>query len=398
MPHASGRIYLVTSTNPHQGVSIADVQQTLARGVNDLGLLCSDQEWDNTSQSLRPANKINMWAKYRPIEKANFKGILTDAMRKTENWGIGNIPLWSSETLANAANFWAKSSGVAPDCGLKTAYWTKVLPSTQYRLLDFASTEHIGKGYWHGAEAPISKFLGSLAIPPTNQLDVIYLRGAEADETILLSDIGSFEDYYFGVLFVEDNGTNIYIFTQEYTMDSPSWTQDFAVHIANAKASIVPSGTSKNWYVFPILCANSFTTLTEVHSDLTERTIVALLPATLESISAQGFAYTLLADSASLSNNTISYSFYFANNDTNGLAVDVQLGYEFRTQLGEVVATAQSTTVNVAAGNNYTFTGAQNLGSLASSVYSVAAYIKYMSAQNYAVEWAEAVVGQLPLI
>ena len=43
--HSNGVIYIDTSTTPHKGVSIADIQQTLGRGVNDIGLLCSDQEW-----------------------------------------------------------------------------------------------------------------------------------------------------------------------------------------------------------------------------------------------------------------------------------------------------------------------------------------------------------------
>lgn len=45
MAHQNGRIYIDTNTTPHKGVEIADLQQVLGRGVNDLGLLCSDQEW-----------------------------------------------------------------------------------------------------------------------------------------------------------------------------------------------------------------------------------------------------------------------------------------------------------------------------------------------------------------
>ena len=392
MANSNGRIYIDTSTTPHKGVEIADLQNVLGTARNDIGQIIVNED-------------INKWAKYRPIEKADFKGILTDAMRRAENWGIGNIPVWSSETLANAANFWAKNNGVAPDCGLKTAYWTRVLPSTWYRLLDFASTEHAGKGYWHDAEAPISQFVGGLAIPPTNQLDVIYLRGAEADETILLSEIGSFDDYYFGVMFVEENGTNIYIFTQDYQMGSASWSQDFTVHIANAKASLVPSGTSKNWYVFPVLCGNSFTTLTEVHSDLTARTVVALLPATLESISAQGIDYTFLSNGATLNGRTVSASFYFKNNETGTGLQGVRVTLEYKTALGVVLYTQQvyvqctGQNPGVVPADSYGYADgshAFNSTSEAASIYSVVAHVDQITGNDYTVEWAEAVVCDLP--
>ena len=194
----NGRIYIGA-----RGVEIADLQTVLGRSTGDLGLLCSDQEWyeNNGVEALRPVNRINKWAKYRPIEKSNFLGILTDTQRKAENWGIGNIPIWTNKTIPQMVRFWIGGSGSSgstpPDCGIQSSYWTKVLPSTYYRLRDFAADVD-NKGYFHGAQAPILPLVGELAIPSTGQLDVIYPRGAESTETILLSDIGSFDDYYFG--------------------------------------------------------------------------------------------------------------------------------------------------------------------------------------------------------
>ena len=73
MAHSNGRIYIDPNTT---GVEIADLQQVLGRVTGDLGQLCSDQEWyldhiDPVTQEpvylLRPVNRINKWAKYKPV-------------------------------------------------------------------------------------------------------------------------------------------------------------------------------------------------------------------------------------------------------------------------------------------------------------------------------------------
>lgn len=91
MAHENGRIFIDRESTPNIGVSIADVQAVLGRGVNDLGLLCSDQEWFTDPltgiDSLRPTNKINENSKNKPV-RSGILGVLTDEQFKAVNWGL----------------------------------------------------------------------------------------------------------------------------------------------------------------------------------------------------------------------------------------------------------------------------------------------------------------------
>lgn len=90
MAHTQTRIYIDTTTNPDLGVSTGDVKSVLGELSNDVGNLCQ-------------SDKINKWAKYKPIRyylydtststKSPYFGLLTEAMRKgpvldQQNYGI----------------------------------------------------------------------------------------------------------------------------------------------------------------------------------------------------------------------------------------------------------------------------------------------------------------------
>lgn len=389
MSHDTNRIYTEVSGGIRYGVSVGDVQTILGTSKNDVGQLCTD-------------GTINKWAKYRPIEKQNYLGILTDVMRGAEDWGIGNIPIWTNKTIPQMVKFWIGGSGSSgstpPDCGIQSSYWTKVLPSTYYRLRDFAADVN-DKGYFHGAQAPIFPIVGDLAIPSTGQLDVIYPRGAESAETILLSDIGSFDDYYFGVIFANADFSLIYIMTQEYTMGSASWTQDFTLHIPGASTILVPTGTSATWRVFPIFCNASFSTLTDVHSSLAEYTTVALLDYTEEVITTSGVNYRLVSNNARRDSGSkrVSYSFQFINDETGTGLTGVRIAIEYKTALGEVVATGINDIGSVQASASVEVAGDYEFNTIgiAESIYSVVAHVDQIIGRDYTTLWAEAVVNEI---
>lgn len=403
MANENGRIFVTTEGGVTYGVEIADLQQVLGTSDNDLGLLCTDKTWDReqTPWVLVDTDRINKWAKYRPVEKANFLGILTDSQRKSVDWGIGNIPIWTNKTIPQMVKFWigGATGSAPPDCGIQMYYWTKVLPSTYYRLRDFSSDVN-NKGYFHGAQAPIFPFVGDLAIPSTAQLDVIYPRGAESAETLLLSDIGNFSSYYFGVIFANADFSLIYIKTQDYPMGSSSWTQDFTVHIPGAADLLVPlPASSATWRVFPVFCNALFSTLTDVHSSITEYTTVALLDYTEEVITRNGVNYRFVANNASRDSGSrkVSYSFQFINDETTTGLTDVRVVVEYKTSLGEVVATGINNVGSVQASESVEVSGEHqfNTVGIAASIYSVVAHVDQITGRDFTVKWAEAVVNEI---
>lgn len=74
MPYSGGRVYADTSTTPHQGVSVYDVQRALELTTGDVGTLCGSA-------------KIKKWAKNKPVRLAQIAPI-TDAQRKSVNYGL----------------------------------------------------------------------------------------------------------------------------------------------------------------------------------------------------------------------------------------------------------------------------------------------------------------------
>ena len=143
---SSGHIFIQTVSGTTYGVEIADLQQVLGRGVNDLGLLCSDQEWDasQTPAVLADAKKINWWARKKPVPLS------------------GSTPVWNHPTstwyMGKDGNFGIYSktystidiSTVLADLDGELNGWEYHKDALAYRLRDF-------EGYYHNARNP---FLG----------------------------------------------------------------------------------------------------------------------------------------------------------------------------------------------------------------------------------------------
>lgn len=239
MAHSNGLIYIDTSTTPHKGVEIADLQTVLGRSTGDLGLLCSDQEWydNNGTPTLRPVNRINKWAKYKPIKDTTL-GVLTSATRKSKDQGFVNIYYQTAEACFNAARSIVDGS---------VANWAYERPVggigvSPLRLLDFSNENSpASPGYNHSAENPFA-FVSLGSDPADTNRDVkidvyFYYR----DKEISLADLASFDtfaDTYSGTwywcIFAKVPGTSgvqcWHLFTSDsygtrLTVGSPSSSQ-----------------------------------------------------------------------------------------------------------------------------------------------------------------------------
>ena len=391
MSHDTNRIYTEVSGGVRYGVSVADVQTILGTSKNDLGQLCTE-------------DAINKWAKYRPIDKPGYLGILTDAMRKAENWGIGNIPMWSNNnpSIGKMVNFWGAgntSSVNLPDCGLQVEYWTRILPSAKFRLLDFSSTDD-NKGYFHGAPAPISPLgVQSMEISVFGQLDVVYGNVYTGQETIGLSDFTGFDTLYWGVVFY--NATyGTYIITQENTASSLS-SYGYVVHITNPSAL-----AGKTWKVWPCLAPVAFATLTH-NPGTTSGTCVALLEAEEIEVQQHMLQYEITPSFArrETGSNIVEYRFEFANLETTTGLSGVKLAIEFRDTNNNVISyqgrsewelNMTEPGESIPASSSVAKTGQQNLGNQASAVYRVFAHIKSIDGvTDYQDTWEYATVNEI---
>lgn len=236
------RIYVDTTKNPNEGVSVADVQMlcpvTIKRTVNgvverrnscDVGVLCGGKVGDivpdnEGGQSWQISSRIDiaMWAKFRPIEyKSNgLNGLpvvkkITDAQRQDVYYGIINIPVWSTNggnrKIGHMLNFWSGFNAGSPGdtsnvnnpwiTTLKTnplgvtsftdtnevpaegrkGYWKMMLPISAFRLSDFVSSEDpYNKGYFRRAKPPIGNLTKTdLVVTAKGLLAVLFEKNEE---------------------------------------------------------------------------------------------------------------------------------------------------------------------------------------------------------------------------
>ena len=248
------------------GVEIADLQQVLGRATGDLGQLCSDQEWYDTGNldglgnpiyALRPVNRINKWAKYKPVRYDKL-GILTDAERVEANHGLKMTKYTSPSALV--AGFANEYAYLPPRGNPTYGEW--------FRLRDF-------DGYNHNAQSPVQSFecpsgdvtenqdiIVRLYLNPSNQVPTGSLTWADIDPDIESHPISQY--YYFGVI-IRTGTSSTY---QVITMDTPVGTgvpiQELALTLP---ASLFSVGTS--YTVYPIFSYTAYTTASSASSYVT---------------------------------------------------------------------------------------------------------------------------------
>lgn len=161
-------------------VSLVDIRQIISGGANigDLGTLITN-------------GTINKWAKYKP-ESYKAMIYMSDDNRKSNNYGIVNIPYYSqvsdmakdvlANTMANASN--------VSSLNLRLDAWSYKKPSggenSPYRMYDFVKYGDTSKGYLSTAPAPIgtateSDLEGSLS----DEVSIVFDGNTAIDERVL---------------------------------------------------------------------------------------------------------------------------------------------------------------------------------------------------------------------
>lgn len=241
----------------------APVKQSDIQGA--LGVSSSVNKWSR----LCTHNNINMWAKYKPINY-NTPANLTVAQRKSANYGITNIPVWTGNGVVNKmGNFWFgvdTSDTNLPQCGrVLTGYWWYDSPkggaSSPYRALDF-------NNYKHDVVAPIGGCTQStIIISATGSLTIPFSgngSGQSDGYTVPLSELtgvgvstGMFGNMYMSVM-IRKVGTSIYYVASR---DS-KWSDDNSTSVTRSVTVAIGNALSGSCEVFPFLSTTKFESFT----------------------------------------------------------------------------------------------------------------------------------------
>lgn len=288
MSYQDGKIFIDTTTNPHIGVSIADIQQALRRGTGDLGLLCSDQEWrdNNGTPALRRVNKINKWAKYKPVRSSKL-GILTDSDYQDVNFGLV-VPVYGNATgeINNIVSFitaldtsWEYQHPRGKGNGTGGANeWFRLRDFNGYnknaRSFVFPEGSTFPARYIWGRNDSGCRWEVGLNTGDAN------LRGGISINDIKLGGHSgtSFYNLYFGLIFVGvENNTTVYKIVTNGTLtlgqiSAPN--KGTEVFIAESNNNGL-TGLAKSTYytVYPILSSVPHGTVTTIGNATSERLI-----------------------------------------------------------------------------------------------------------------------------
>lgn len=263
----NGRIFIDTSTTPHKGVEIADLQQVLGIGSGDLGYIISRGGAMGT---------INKWAIHKPERSAKL-GTLTLSDRQDGYFGLG-IPKCTSTTgIADFLNSYASGYNYLPPSGKKS------IPSQceWFRIRDF-------DGYNHNANCFVNT--NDLTLPTSYVVGVgstgVYFHvginngnNLQAD-SISISDLklgGSegtaFGSLYFGILFTD--GSAYKLITSSNTLATDVNTYGGGeVSLSESGGSLSGLTTGETYTYYPVLSLLPHPSM----SNITQQDTIVALP------------------------------------------------------------------------------------------------------------------------
>ena len=351
-----------------------------------MGIAGTDLGDNNTS------SVINKWSKFKPIPYALI-GILSDATRASQNYGIINIPTWSN--INKMANFWLgvdTTSTNAPDIGIKPIYWGYRTPaggsSEPFRLTDWSDAAG-NYGYYHEAEAPVggSEYT-SYTIESSGHLRISFKNGAQDIRTIKLNELTyptagySVGNMYFGVIMKKQGSSTVYAVTGPQISNLPS--QGAYVDIYGLDSSY--NGT---WDIFPMASADQIT-FTSSLSGYTNGKFIALnevetvgIGATVVRMDVMGGTLYAMRDTSQSTRILYTGCTVVNINSPQGTANAL---FEVFDASNNLLASNLITTINIQSiGGDASVTGNVDMGSIGNlrSAYSVRVTITPTNVTNY---------------
>ena len=262
MAHSNGRIYIDPSTT---GVCIADLQVVLGRGTGDLGLLCSDKEWNAQGTALVGANKINKWAKYKPV-RLDKLSVLTDADFQDAYFGL-DIPIYGSGYITNLSTFFdsfASAYAYLPPRGRGNGAngsdeWFRLRDFNGYNKNAQPFVYEPGCTFPHRYEYGGAGSVGCNFTLSLNNTDANLQGGAAISDLKLGGSEGAaFSSLYFGLIFKHGSDTPKIITATSTVLSSGGLTLTMTDSGGDGLDGL---NTSYTYTVYPVLCSNSHSSL-----------------------------------------------------------------------------------------------------------------------------------------
>lgn len=188
-------------------VTITDVKTALGETSNDLGTLCR-------------SDKINMWAKYKPVElNKTFTSDEFDfenrKWRDNATWyrgadfegvGICGIKIAHSSTLQSLTELYDKGQ----------SNWSRVKVGSTfacpYRLSDFV-------GYKHAATAPFKRpFVTSKTNENGSVFATMMIKNLDTENELTMQEFGKLSEAYLGLALKDAAGRLVYFMTTDKTL------------------------------------------------------------------------------------------------------------------------------------------------------------------------------------
>ncbi len=348
----NGRIYIDTSTTPHKGVEIADLQTVLGTSDNDLGQIISRGG---------ATEAINKWSIHKPERSAKL-GILTLAERQDNSFGL-DIPECTSTTgIASFMNLYASGYNYLTPSGKKS------IPSQceWFRILDFDGYNHNANCFVNTNDLtlPTSYIVGAGSVGIYFHVGINNGVNLQAD-SISISDLklgGSegtaFGSLYFGILFTDGSAYKIITSSNTLATDVNTYGGGEA-SLAESGGSLSGLTTGVTYSYYPILSLLSHPSMSNITqqdtivalpnlsprsfkaSELTTQQVVAILEcdATLTAVRARlfiDFVVGMSATGSAPTSMTASYVIYAAS----------EAGDETGEQIASGTITGLTTTQN----------------------------------------------------
>ena len=245
-------------------VSIADVRTVLGETSNDLATLCR-------------SDKINMWAKFKPVElnkpfTSDEFDFQNNRWRDDASWfkgvdfvenGICGLKVTHGGSLEAVIDLYDKN----------TAGWKRVKPGTTlacpYRLTDFI-------GYKHTATPPFAKpIITSKTHESGSVIATAMMKSLGVEYELTVANLGVLSETYFGLALKNAAGQIAYF----KTSDRPLKNGSVIVEIKNG--SLAPG--SYTAYVF--LCSSALSLNTPPLQATTYYTVPDFTPSAVEIVS-----------------------------------------------------------------------------------------------------------------